>query len=191
MLSLFTNLEINLLSLIHPHLMYFHWSALYINNIIHRPTSVLLILYLWINLVSFQVDLLGMLALLTAVEDWFWILSRDKSNVGAILFDLSKAFDKVSHSLRLFKLDHCGISRACPAMVRWLPHWSFTICHCPGRHLSSAAESGHFWCSRPQGSILGPLLFVLFTSDLNSIYLNSKFIMYALGLTSFHRYQEM
>ena len=114
-------------------------------------------------------------ALLTAVEDWFRILDRDKSNVGAVFFDLSKAFDKVSHSRLAAKLNNFGISG--PAL-RWFADYltdrsqSVTV---QGAISSSTAVTSGV----PQGSILGPLLFVLFTADINQLKLNSKLILYA------------
>ena len=55
-------------------------------------------------------------ALLTAVKDWFRILDRDKSNIGAVFFDLSKRLTRfLIHS---FCLNLTMLSQGWPEMVR-------------------------------------------------------------------------
>ena len=93
---------------------------------------------------------------------------------GMILIDLQKAFDTIDHSILLEKMKCISFSES---TIRWfisyLSNRSFIVS--VGKELSSR---GKLNCGVPQGSILGPLLFLLYVNDMPQA-VNSELLLYA------------
>ena len=95
--------------------------------------------------------------------------------VGALFIDLSKAFDTLSHSRLLVKLKAYGVQGT---ELVWFTDYLFQ------RKISvsygdSLSETQYLFTGVPQGSILGPLLFLIYFNDVADCIENSNIIMYA------------
>lgn len=82
------------------------------------------------------------------------------------LLDLSAAFDTVSHSQLLHRLSsHCGVSGPLLDWFRsYLSSRAQTV-----RVKTTASKVFPLKCGVPQGSVLGPLLFIIYTAPLQRI----------------------
>jgi hypothetical protein len=92
-----------------------------------------------------------------------------------ICLDFSKAFDSVSHPKLLFKLEQHGISGT---LLKWFTDY---LNERRQRVVVDGISSSFLYATSgvPQGSILGPLLFLIFANDLPNAAKHSTVPMFA------------
>lgn len=130
-------------------------------------------------------------ALLDVIDD---ILAGQDVGEGAILvlLDYSRAFDTINISLLIAKLTYYGLD---DITLKWFSSYltnrsqrvEVVLPNGTKRH----SETSPVNRGVPQGSILGPLLFILYTADLPKCILNSKHHLYADDLQIYKTFKSI
>ena len=92
-----------------------------------------------------------------------------------IFIDLSKAFDTLNHSTLLSKLEHYGIRGI---SLLWFKDYLTNRKQCVSFN-GAVSRMKPITCGVPQGSILGPLLFILYVNDIVNCSNLLYFILFA------------
>ena len=105
---------------------------------------------------------------------------------GAIFIDLSKAFDTISHNSILEKLPNYGITgRKWSFFADYFNRWQHVS------YKSALSTNKSIFCGVPQGSILGPILFLLHFNEIEKQLDKCKILMYADDTEIYYHHNDI
>ena len=109
------------------------------------------------------------------IYDQFCRAVSNGKEIRVVFLDISKAFDRVWHKGLLYKLKACGITGG---LLDWLRDY---LSDRQQRVIINGATSewGKIEAGVPQGSVLGPLLFLIFINDITYVIKHCKIRLFA------------
>jgi hypothetical protein len=105
---------------------------------------------------------------------------ENKEHVNATCFDLSKAFDCVTHHILLTKLGYYGFNQSSTDLLQSYLQNRQQFVAVNGM----VSDNLSINCGVPQGSVLGPLLFLIYINDLPLALPKNKFTLFADDTTT-------
>jgi hypothetical protein len=100
----------------------------------------------------------------------------------AIFWDLKKAFDTVDHNILLKKMEHLGIRGNILELIK-----NYLANRVQATQIGQITSSFlNITCGVPQGSILGPLLFLIYVNDLSRQIKNGSIKQFADDATTYY-----
>ena len=105
---------------------------------------------------------------------------------GIILIDLQKAFDTIDHEILLQKLEAINFSES---TIKWFKSYLSERIFLVNIE-NKLSDFGEISCGVPQGSILGPLLFLIYVNDMPQA-VTSTLLLYADGSCILYQHKDV
>ena len=100
---------------------------------------------------------------------------NDKQPTLSLFIDFKKAFDTISHELLITKLSDLFLSKN---LINWVKHYLMNRSQSTFAN-GVASSTNLLTYGVPQGSIMGPLLFLIYVNDMPKLPLSSEILLYA------------
>ena len=105
----------------------------------------------------------------------------------AVFLDLSKAFDSINHVYLIEKLENIGIDGNVRTwIINYLRNRKQSV-----RLEGVFSEKQNVECGVPQGSVIGPMLFLIYVNDIISLNLKSKVLLFADDTVIYYRGKDL
>ena len=105
----------------------------------------------------------------------------------SVFLDLSKAFDTIDHGILLCKLEYYGIRGLA---LDWFKSYLYNRKQYVSYN-GVQSESLSINCGVPQGTVLGPLLFIIYTNDLPDCISQATTILFADDTTIYESASDL
>ena len=122
------------------------------------------------------------LQLILSLSNIFENLSASEKFCFLLLFDFSKAFDKIKHSVLMKTLARMNIPRSLFLLIKDYMTGRTQSVNVDGYQSEKQLVS----CGVPQGSVLGPILFLIYINDLPNVVFSSLALLFADDLKLIH-----
>lgn len=107
--------------------------------------------------------------------------------VDVVYADFSKAFDKINIELLILRLEELGV---CGVLLRWFQSYLSNRSQYVSVE-SYKSKLFHVNSGVPQGSHLGPLLFIIYINNIGKCFQNCRFLLYADDLKIFRKVENL